>query len=249
MAHPPGRQWLDGKLLCSILKISGFLVPFLWGQAAAVAEMPPHLARIDALAPNQAMIIGKASVAGDMNAVARKFGLHRTGPQGRDYSIKMVWAPELQQALFTGANHGSPHRLNDVWAFDLARMEWILLYAPDQPRSYKGLGADSSDVEYRDGVLQTRRGGPAIIAHTWWGLTYDSKRRQLLFMNTWVADQDRAVRTIGADPRDRFKGPPLWAFDPHERQWSFVHTQRPWPRVRWPARIRADAGWCDLACQ
>ncbi|MEQ9065893.1 MAG: hypothetical protein RLO18_04170, partial [Gimesia chilikensis] len=94
----------------------------------------------------------------------------------------MVWSPERRTALYLGANHGRPHRLNDVWEFDLCEMQWILLYAPDNPRDYLGLGEDPSDVVLKDGVLQTRRGGPAVIGHTWSGVTYDSDGKRLLWM-------------------------------------------------------------------
>lgn len=212
----------------------GFLVS---GASMAIASNEPPAAdagvlkRLAALPANHAILLGNAVVSGDLNEVARQFNLHRTGPQGRDYSIKMVWAPDQQRALFAGANHGSPHRLNDVWAFDLAAMSWILLYGPDKPRSYAGLGKDASDVEFRDGILYTRRGGPAIIAHTWWGLTYDPVKRRMLFMNTWVTDQDKVVATLGEAPDARYKGPPLWSFDPVARRWQFLKSDRPWPRA------------------
>jgi hypothetical protein len=57
----------------------------------------------------------------------------------------MVWAPERKRALYCGANHGVPHRLNDVWEFDLPSLSWVMLYAPDLPRDYAGMGKDFSD--------------------------------------------------------------------------------------------------------
>jgi len=182
------------------------------------------LARIEALKPNEGALLGRARVSGDFNEVARRFDLQRTGPRSRNYSLKMVWAPDRGRALFLGANHGQPHRLNDVWEFDLAAMSWILLYAPDNPRSYDGLGDDASDVVFEDGVLRTRRGGPAVIGHAWWGATYDPVHRQLLFMNIWPTKQDAAIRQLGGDPAARYKGPPLWAFDPATRRWLAVKT-------------------------
>ena len=99
--------------------------------------LPPNeatLAKLRALRPNQAVTLGQAQVMGDFNDVARRFNLHKTGPRGRDFTIKMVWAPERRRVLFCGANHGVPHRLNDVWEFDLAALTWAMLYAPDLPR-------------------------------------------------------------------------------------------------------------------
>lgn len=207
--------------------------------AAAVGQEPVQpalpvnaaaLAKIQGLKPNEARIIGQAEVVGDFNAVAKQFNLHKTGPRGRDFTIRMVWAPERRRVLFCGANHGVPHRLNDVWEFDLAALTWAMLYAPDLPRDYTGIGKDFSDVEFKDGILITKRGGPAVIAHTWWGLTYDPEQKQLLFMNTWVTDQKKAVQQLGGDPTQLYAGPPLWAFAPHTGRWKALKTEQPYPR-------------------
>ena len=158
------------------LALIGSLDP---GASRAAADSPPSpvepkldpkpavLQKLAALKPNQATLLGKADVVGEFNETARKYDLHRTGPKGRDFTIKMCWAPERKRALFCGANHGVPHRLNDVWEFDLPSLTWAMLYAPDLPRGYGDLGKDTSDCEFRDGVLVTKRGGPAVIAQTW----------------------------------------------------------------------------------
>jgi hypothetical protein len=185
--------------------------------------------KLAALKPNHAVLIGKAELTGDFNDTARKYELHKTGPKGRDFTIKMCWAADRKRALFCGANHGVPHRLNDVWEFDLPSLTWVMLYAPDNARGYGDLGKDFSDVEFKNGVLITKRGGPAVIAHTWWGLTYDSKRKALLFMNTWVTDQKKAVKELGGDPADLYTGPPLWAFFPAERKWKPFTAPKPYP--------------------
>jgi hypothetical protein len=190
--------------------------------------------RLDALRQlpvNHAVSLGNAAVTGDFNDTARHYELHKTGPRGRDYSIKMVWAPDRQTALFCGANHGVPHRLNDVWEFDLTALQWRMLYAPDNARDYTGLGKDASDVRFKDGVLVSVRGGPAVVAHTWWGLTYDSDRKALLFMNTWVTNMKEAVQRVGGDPAELYAGPPLWAFYPETATWSPVKTAKPYPRA------------------
>jgi len=207
--------------------------------AAALADepvkpaLPPNataLATIKRLQPNEAAIIGKAKVVGEFNAVAKRYNLHRTGPRGRDFTLKMVWAQERKRVLFCGANHGVPHRLNDVWEFDLAAMTWAMLYAPDNPRDYGGLGRDFSDVEFKNGILITKRGGPAVIAHTWWGLTYDPVGRQMLFMNTWVTNKKKAVELLGGDPSRLYTGPPLWGFTPQSGKWTMLQTKPPRPR-------------------
>lgn len=203
------------------------------GEETIEPSLPANetvLSKLKQLQPNQAVLLGQAQVIGEFNDVARQFELHKTGPRGRDFNIKMVWAPDRRRVLFCGANHSVPHRLNDVWEFDLASLSWVLLYAPDNPRDYLGLGKDFSDVEFKDGVLITKRGGPAVIAHTWWGLTYDPVEKQLLFMNTWVTDQKKAVEQLGGDPDQLYAGPPLWAFSPSTRQWKPIKTSEPYPR-------------------
>ena len=197
----------------------------------ALVPNPDVLAKLAALKPNQAMMLGNAKVVGEFNAVARRFDLDKTGPLARDYSIKMVWAPERKRALFTGANHGRPHRLNDVWEFDLASLTWVLLYAPDNPRSYGGLGDDPSDVRFEDGLLITHRGGPVVIGHSWWGITYDEFNRRLLFMNVWDTNKQAAVRQLGGEPKELYDGPSLWSFDPQRRKWQMLKTNAPYPRA------------------
>lgn len=116
----------------------------LAGRAAA--DTPPSTAepklapksavleKLAALKPNHAVLLGKSDVVGEFNDTARRYDLHRTGPRGRDFTIKVCWAPDRRRALFCGANHGVPHRLNDVWEFDLPSLSWAMLYAPDNPR-------------------------------------------------------------------------------------------------------------------
>jgi hypothetical protein len=141
----------------------------------------------------------------------------------------VCWAPDRKRALYCGANHGVPHRLNDVWEFDLPSLSWVLLYAPDLPRGYTDLGKDTSDVEFKDGILVTKRGGPAVVAHTWWGLTYDPRHQALLFMNTWVTDRKKAVTALGGDPALLYDGPPLWAFLSAEKKWKAFRAPKPYP--------------------
>jgi hypothetical protein len=219
----------------SLLAIVSLLASLatIYGQDRVLPALPANelvLAKVKQLAPNQAVLLGQAQVVGEFNDVARQFELDKTGPRGRDFTIKMVWAPDRRRALFCGANHAVPHRLNDVWEFDLASLAWVLLYAPDNPRDYLGLGKDFSDVVFKDGVLITKRGGPAVIAHTWWGLTYDPQKQQLLFMNTWVTDQKKAVQQLGGDPALLDPSPPLWAFSPSTRQWTPLKTTEHYPR-------------------
>ncbi len=194
---------------------------------------PPRaevIGKLASLPANHGILLGEATVGGNFNETAKLYELDATGPRARDYSIKMCWAPDRGRALFCGANHGVPHRLNDVWEFDLTSLTWVMLYAPDLSRGYADLGEDVSDVAFADGTLVTDRGGPAVIAHTWWGLSYDPDNRELLFMNTWVTDREKAVLALGGDPAELYPGPPLWAFDPADRTWRATKAPPPFPR-------------------
>ena len=217
----------------NFLLISTFIYPV---QILAQDELSPKLApnesvllKLKELKPNHGVLLGKVSVHGDFNDVARNFNLHKSGPMGRDFSIKMVWAPDRQRALFCGANHGVPHRLNDVWEFDLTSFAWIMLYAPDNNRDYTGLGKDFSDVLFKNGVLVTKRGGPAVIGHTWWGLAYDPKAKCILFMNTWVTNLKKTVEQLGKDSSEIYPGPPLWSFNPATKEWKMHLVPKPFP--------------------
>lgn len=228
MRHPDRRTFLAAATLAT-----GFTPSRVRADPPTteprLEPKPAVLDRLAALKPNHAVRLGRADVVGEMNETARKYDLHKTGPRGRDFTLKMCWAPDRRRALFCGANHGVPHRLNDVWEFDLPSLSWVMLYAPDLPRGYTDLGKDTSDVEFKGGVLVTRRGGPAVIAHTWWGLTYDPKHRALMFMNTWVTDRKKAVAALGGDPGDLYTGPPLWAFFPATRTWKAFRSPKPYP--------------------
>jgi hypothetical protein len=215
-----------------IVAVLGLLLNSLFAVAADAPELaakPAVLEKLAALKPNQAVRLGAADVVGEFNAIARKYDLHKTGPRGRDFTNKMCWAPDRRRVLFCGANHAVPHRLNDVWEFDLPSLTWVMLYAPDNPRGYLDLGKDTSDVEFRNGILVTKRGGPAVVGHTWWGLTYDPRHKTLLFMSTWVTDRAKAVKALGGDPAELYAGPPLWAFDPAARTWHPFKSPKPYP--------------------
>jgi hypothetical protein len=213
--------------------LSLFIVPLLVRADEPVKPQleaqPAVLEKTKRLKPNHAVLLGQAKVVGDFNDTARKYNLHKTGPLARDFTLKMVWAPERKRALFCGANHGVPHRLNDVWEFDLASLSWVMLYAPDLPRDYTGMGKDFSDVLFKDGILVTKRGGPVVIAHTWWGLNYDPVQKAMYFMNTWVTNQKKCVEQLGGDPKELYTGPPLWSFAPSSCAWTMHKTAKPSP--------------------
>ncbi len=183
------------------------------------------LAVLDGLGENQSAMLPAATIAGDFNDESRRHGLDETGPRGRNFCQKAAWAPDRKRALFCGANHGVPHRLNDVWEYDLPSNTWYLLYAPDPSFDRNNREAFQAEQEERthrieppDGevedvtIIHTKRGGPGRVAHTYWQLTYDPQLRVLLWL-------------MPNGPHD----PPMWGFYPQERRWEPVlyHGPRP----------------------
>ena len=207
----------------------------------------PQVTRILAsLGDNSAAMLPPIRTAGDFNAVARKYQMQKTGPVGRDFSNKMVWAPDRKRALFCGGNHGSPHRLNDAWEYDLPSNTWVLLFAPDPNKDvncaavkeYKVTGRDGCEKTYK--VLATERGGPFDPAHTWWGLTYDPGMKAMLWMDPVSLLRPKAMSQLGLKKVGRepdwmahyeggAPGPALWAFYPYEKRWRRVITEKPYP--------------------
>lgn len=115
-------------LTTGALTVAGGFDPLPSVRAAdppPVPKIEPELApkpdvsdKLRALKPNQAVLLGKADVVGEFNDTAREYDLHKTGPKGRDFTIKMCWAPDRMRALFCGANHGVPSQAAHGMCFD-----------------------------------------------------------------------------------------------------------------------------------
>ena len=193
-----------------------------------LAPDPKVMQVLAGLGDNSTAVLENGRIVGEFNALSKQFRLDTRGPGGRDFSIKMVWAPERGRALFCGANHGVPHRMNDAWEHDLASNTWVMLYAPDwNDRHVK----DFSNAVVKDGSLQTKSGGgPVHVAHTWWGLTYDPGLKAMLWMCSWPGGAKSKVEKMGGDVSKLYKGPPLWAFFPETRKWKQLMAPPPCPR-------------------
>ena len=74
---------------------------------------------LKALDENSSLLLPPVKTFGEFSEEVKKFGLDKTGPQSRNYCVKWVWEPDRKRAIFCGGNAGVPHRLNDVWEFDL----------------------------------------------------------------------------------------------------------------------------------
>ncbi|MHC4914559.1 MAG: RNA polymerase sigma factor [Planctomycetota bacterium] len=160
--------------------------------------------------------------AGELNAVARKYDLDQTGPCGRNYTIKMVWMPDRRRAIFTGANHRKPHRLNDVWEYDLPSNTWVCLYGPDD----LGVRSGWDRVGLEDGVLRTPRGGPAIIGNGEWQVTYVPDIGAMAFRSLWGIHSREVRERFVSRSKHR---PELWYFFPGERRREPQNCRKPAP--------------------
>jgi hypothetical protein len=57
-------------------------------------------------------------------------GFKKRGPDVRDYGNKLAYAPDRETAMYCGANHGTPHRINDASEYHLGSNTWHLLCPP-----------------------------------------------------------------------------------------------------------------------
>jgi hypothetical protein len=207
-------------LVCAMAGAGGFARS---AEPEAAATVTPELApdptvmkTIDGLGTNSSARLPKLNTAGDINDVARRYKLHRRGPGARDYCIKMVWMPDRKRAIFYGANHGSPHRMNDVWEYDLPSNTWVCLYGPDLMRGADNWAKYLERSSLKTGIPRTKRGGPAVVPHSWWQMAYDPDLKAMLTFCSWsmVPKEVREAQKRGPHK------PPLWAFYPEKKKWE-----------------------------
>jgi len=177
---------------------------------------PAVMKIIDGLGDGESAVLPKLRTAGDLNDVARHYNMHVRGPGARDYCIKMVWMPDRKRAVYYGANHGAPHRTNDVWEYDLPSNTWVCLYGPDLLRGAANWAKYLDRETLKTGIPRTKRGGPAVNGHAWWQLAYDPHLGAMLTFCSWsmVPGEVREAQKRGSHK------PPFWAFRAEQRQWQ-----------------------------
>ncbi len=212
------------------MKLSGLagIVLCLAGAVVAGEKVTPVLAPnakviaiLKSLGDGQSANLPNAKTTGDLNKLARSWGLDRTGPRVRDWSVKMMWMPDRKRAGFFGAGHNTM-RINDVWEHDLPSNTWVCLYGPD---SFKNSALKNwADTELKDGIWVTKRGGPGIIGHQWQQCTYDPELKALVFWNSWFSPPKAHVAKFVKPGEKAPPGhkPPLWLFHPEKKKWEPV---------------------------
>lgn len=208
--------------------------------SAADADAEPDLLKqIAALGDNTALLLPPVKTAGDGLDAWQTF--RRNGPGVRDFCNRIVYAPDRKTGLYCGGNHGSPHRFNDAWEYDLATNTWTILFAPDGGNHHVNIRNPEWFKQYvtiKDGYVQTPKGGPVNPVHTWWGLAYDSDARKMLWMNVvhlqGPGAADQIAKAHGKDPAEvRAQLKPhsaLWMFDPEKKQWQCQVGEPPFPK-------------------
>ncbi|MHC4917725.1 MAG: hypothetical protein ACYTGB_19795, partial [Planctomycetota bacterium] len=182
-----------------------------------LAPDPAVMKIVDSLGDGASAKLPAFKVAGDINDVARKYKLDKRGPGYRDYCLKMCWMPERRRAIFYGANHGGPHRLNDVWEHDLPSNTWYCLYGPDRTKGRNRSDYDDLDWELaKTGVIRTKRGGPGNPPHSWWNMAYDPQARAMITPCTF-STCNREVWSLLKNGKHK---PPMWAFYPEKKKWE-----------------------------
>jgi hypothetical protein len=240
--------WLAAVLSCTT-------APAWAGDAAAPPKVEPELApdkdllaRIEALPDNTWMKLPPPKVTGDLSWCGKPDWpnteyIPKSGPGvPRNYCNKMAWAPDRKRALFCGGNHGAPHCINDVWEYDLAANTWVCLKVPDP--QYKGTEEwFKQNVVFKDGVFQTKSGGPVRPAHTWAGLSYDSDKHKLYWLDPLrgmpyvdtkkmlaalgVSDEDAKAKWKPGGQVNAWRNAYIWAFDPYVRKWEVLTDNMP----------------------
>ncbi|PCJ52374.1 MAG: hypothetical protein COA79_23775 [Planctomycetota bacterium] len=178
------------------------------------------LKKIKLLKENEIIKLPLATVAGNFNAIAKKYNLDKTGPGIRDYCLKMPWAADRKRAMYCGGNHQVPHGLNDIWEYDLPSNTWYLLWAPEDFNRRKDVG-QWKDAIMKDGVLQSKRGATAQAAHTWDQLTYDPKIKALIWLTSWnISANLKSVGLLEKFEKENRHPVPLWAYYPGKNKWK-----------------------------
>ena len=239
--------------------VAGAMLTLAGEPAAVPAKVEPELApdkallaKIEALPDSTCMKLPPPKEAGDISWFGKPDwpnteNMPKYGPGGRDYCDKMAWAPDRKRALFCGANHQAPHYLNDVWEYDLAANTWVCLGVPD-PQFTGTEEWFKNNAEFKDGVFQTKRGGPIRPCHTWSGLSYDSDKRKLYWLDPlrglaffgyhkeWsvgmhkmlgVSEEDLKTKWKPGGQVNAWRNTYIWVFDPYARGWAVLTDNMP----------------------
>jgi hypothetical protein len=131
MKHKLTKLTLAAVILAALCCGSVPTLAQVVGQPAdkPFATDPAVKSKLDALPARTGLMLGKFKVEADEATVKRFPSLGRN-PGRRDYGNKMAYAADRGTAFYCGANHGVPHRISDVWEFNLLANTWRLVLPP-----------------------------------------------------------------------------------------------------------------------
>ena len=180
------------------------------------------------------------------------YDCHKRGPAGRDYSNKLVYAPERGTALYAGGSHGTL-RPNDVWELHLGSNSWHMLFAPEGgnhallkgPLYYHAFPKLTKDpktklpekeqlafdkartwwkehAHFRDGHVVTKSGGPIMPSHTWDAFTYDASVKKIIWGLGAGPGSDAKYHGLMSD------GPLVKGNPDYTNMWTFEPATNRW---------------------
>ncbi len=192
----------------------------------------PHLAKIEALSSNQWVNLGKPKPD------------PKYGPaQGRAWSRKMAYAPDLRGAFIYGEGvHGGASTRggkrfynDDLFFYDINAHAWVCCH-PGTPLDNPGLSYDKALGCERDkhgNIIPV-----AVSVHAYWTPDYDTDRKMFTMMPSpaslfWhralKAHRPYLGKDGNKDPRWGGYGSP-WYWDPRTGKWEFRRVKGPAPR-------------------
>ena len=187
------------------------------------------LSKIKELPINTWLKLPAFKVTGDKEWLT-KSSKSALGPEGRDYSNKMAWMPDRKRAIYAGGGHNN-NPYNDVWEYDLASNTWVCLYGADENSQGKSAEWMKANLVIKDGALQTKRGGPPRLTHTFDTWNYDSSRRIAFmsesFRGALFTDKKIVAQGLGLTDEELAKqwkpGSYFLTFDPYACKWGFIN--------------------------
>jgi hypothetical protein len=123
-------------LLCVVSSAAG-------GESTAArrkpyGDDPAIVAILEGLGGGECLFLPPMKTAGE--GMEKVSGFKTRGPKVRDYGNKLAYAPDRRTAMYCGANHNVPHRINDASEYHLGSNTWHLICPPGtDARKLRGL--------------------------------------------------------------------------------------------------------------
>jgi|GEM_PF-1142163 len=199
---------------------------------------PAIIRRIDGIGDNTAIVLPPFRMAGE-ELDKWQATLYPCGPMLRSFGMKLVYASDRGTAFYCGGAHNVPHKTTDMWELHVGSNTWNLVFPPDggnhREKGHIYAPTDpewiKANVVFRDGYLQTTRGGCIMPSHEWDGITYDPVTRQVLWVAmTWggplgmpeALSEYAKITGQNLEALKKQEKPlsGIWIFDTQTRKWS-----------------------------